>query len=258
MHPSRLPPVPGVNNFRDFGLYDTPAGAIRGGALFRSGHFSDATEETHTALQALGVAVLVDLRRPAERAMQPNRLGALPIETFASDKGDRDLAPHLEFLMNAELTPVGVEDWMRQTYRRLPYEEQHLDLYARTFQALAEDRGPVIVHCAAGKDRTGILCALIHVALGVDETVVLEDYLLTNAVAQIDARLPLMVQMVAENFGRTVAPDALRPMMGVAEDFLAEAWAEMDARDGSVQGYLERLGVDAAMTRALRARLIAA
>jgi protein-tyrosine phosphatase len=257
MDPRRLPPVPGVNNFRDFGLYPTPEGRVRGGALFRSGHYSDATEETHAALEALGVAVLVDLRRPSERIMQPNRLGALPVETFASDKGDGDLAPHLEFLMNADLTPAGVEDWMRTIYRRLPYEEQHLELYARTFEALAEDRGPVIVHCAAGKDRTGILCGLIHVALGMDEERVLEDYLLTNHVAQIDERLPLMVQMVAENFGRTVAPEALRPMMGVAEDFLAEAWAEMDARDGSVQGYLERLGVDAAMQCALRARLIA-
>ena len=95
------------------------------------------------------------------------------------------------------------------------------------------------------------MCGLILYALGVDLERIEHDYLLTNHVAHDPNLLANYAKMMGEQFKKQIDPEALMPMVGVHQDFLAEAWAEMARREGGLDGYLERLGVDAAKKRAL-------
>lgn len=240
----------GVHNFRDFGGYRTPAGALKRGVLYRSAHFAEATDADHDRLRDLGVATLIDLRRPTERMMQPTRLDG--VEIVASDDGDAALAPHLAFLREADVTPQSAMGYMADTYARLPHEPQHLELFAAAFSRLAADPRPLVVHCAAGKDRTGLLVALIHHALGVGRDDIIADYLLTNEASDFEARLPAVRARMREGLGRDFDEETLLAFFRVRAEWLESAFAVM----GDADAYLAGIGVCAAVKARLAEHLI--
>ncbi len=250
----------GVRNFRDFGGWRGLDGvAVRTGRLFRSAHFHEATEADMATLDGLGAAFIVDLRRPGERAFQPNRWPGARVEQVTSDEGEEREAPHIAFLRNGDMTEAGVDRFMVDLYRGLPHEARHVALFSGYFRRLdATDAAPSVVHCAAGKDRTGLLCALTLDLLGVSREDVFTDYLLTNTVAQVERKLPMWQAWIEAQVGRHVPIEALRPFLGVRAGYLEAAIAVIEDRHGSLAGYREAvLGVDAAMADRLRAALLA-
>ena len=210
-------------------------------------------------MAGLGLATIVDLRRKSERDREPSRRPApFNARVIENDIGDVGVAPHMTFVANNELTPESVRGFMIEEYRRIPFEPRHLDLYRRYFQAVAAAEGPVVIHCAAGKDRTGLLAALTHKVVGVHDDDIYEDYLLTNAAARIEERAPTVQQNIRENTGRTPSVEAVRAFLGVLPDYLEAAFAEIDSGHGALDAYLERaLGVDADVKARIRARLLA-
>ena len=181
-----------LDNFRDYGDYATAAGRrIAPGRLFRSGHQARASAADLDRLGALGIATVVDLRRPSERRQQPSKRPAgFSAAVIESDHDDGGEAPHLTFLKTAELTPDSGRRFMTETYRKLAFEPSHLDLFTRYFRALGDADGPVLIHCAAGKDRTGLLAALTHHLLGAHHDDMVADYLLTNTAVDLEGRAP--------------------------------------------------------------------
>lgn len=249
-----------VLNFRDFGGYDAREGRVVRGRLYRSAHFADASDADMQTLDALNVAVVVDLRRPEERVREPNRWPGAGGRTIANDEGRRDvLPPHLQALLQDNLTADGVAAYMRAIYREFAFEPRHIDLYRAWFGELQSASGAMVIHCAAGKDRTGLGCALTLHALGVDEGAILADYEFTNAVLDLDRRLPRIRANMEARLGRSLADEALRPMLGVDADYLHGAFAAIRERAGSLDAYLETtLGVGAPAREALRARYVTA
>jgi protein-tyrosine phosphatase len=257
---SRLLPFDAVDNFRDFGDYATAAGRrVRPGRLFRSGHHARATEADLARLGDLGLTTVVDLRRPSERRHQPSRRPTgFTAAVMESDHDDGGEAPHITFLKTADLTEASGRDFMHTAYRRIPYEAPHLDLFARWFRLLGETDGPALIHCAAGKDRTGLLAALTHHVLGVGRDDMIEDYLLTNAAVNLEARAPDIARQLHAMTGRTASHGAVVAFLGVEADFLDVAFREIEAQHGSIDGYLDRaLGVDAALRDRIQERLAA-
>lgn len=247
-----------VLNFRDFGGYETASGgAVARGALYRSASFHDATDADMARLDALNVRFLVDLRRPEERAAEPNRWPASAVLTIFNDEGmSMGLPPHLIALLQEDLTADSVAGYMRSIYRAFAFEPRHVQLYRTWFAELAEG-GPGVIHCAAGKDRTGLGCALTLLALGVGEEAVFADYEFTNRAVDVEARLPRIQARMEERLARKFDPAALRPMLGVDVDYLRGALDAIDARHGSVETYLQDvLGVGPPERAALRARLL--
>jgi protein-tyrosine phosphatase len=115
------------------------------------------------------------------------------------------------------------------------------------------------VNCAAGKDRTGILCALTHHVLGVADADIRADYDLTNKAVDIDNRLPEMAVYFNQMIGKDYPADVYRPFMGVRLKYFDRAFDAINAKAGSVDGYLtDVLGVDAKVQDELRAKLIEA
>lgn len=257
---SRLLPFDAIDNFRDYGDYATAAGRrVRPGRLFRSAHHARASDADLARLEALRVRTVVDLRRPGERRHQPSRRpdGAACV-VIESDHDDGGEAPHITFLKTSDLTEASGRAFMYAAYRRLPFEPPHLDLFSRYFRALGEADGPLLIHCAAGKDRTGLLAALTHHLLGVSRDDMVEDYLLTNRAVDLDARAPDIARQLHALTGRTASHAAVVAFMGVAPDFLDVAFRAVEAEHGSLDAYLERaLGVDAALRDRIGERLSA-
>jgi protein tyrosine/serine phosphatase len=244
----RILPFEGVENFRDYGDYALGGGRrLHKGRLYRSAHHGRATEADLERLASLGLAVVVDLRRPDERLRDPCRrpavFGARVIET---DIGGPEEAQYLKFLRTEVLTEESGHAFMLEEYRRLPFAPEHVDLFGRYFQALAETDGPVLIHCAAGKDRTGLLAALTHRLAGAHPDDVVADYLLTNEARALDRWMPRIMGYIEEASGRRPEEAAVRAFMSVHPAWLESAFAAIDERHGGIDAYLEQaLGVDA-------------
>ena len=257
---SRIHAFDALDNFRDYGGYDTGAGrALKTGRLFRSAHQASVSEADLERLAAIDLGVVVDLRRPVERRRQPSkRAASFTGQVLESDLDEAGEAPHITFLKTADLTPDSGRAFMTSTYRGLPFAPAHLDLFRRYFHALGETDRPVLIHCAAGKDRTGMLAALTHHLVGVHRDDLMEDYLLTNTAVDLQGRAPAIAEQLKAFTGREASHDAVVAFMGVEAAYLDAAVAAITERHGSIDGYLEEaLGVDAALRDRIGERLSA-
>ena len=193
-----------VLNFRDFGGWETAdSGKVARGKLFRSAAFNDASEADIARLDAMGLKFLVDLRRPEERRHEPNRWPGETCRVFINDTGAEGVAlpPHLVALLQSDLTAQSTYDYMMSLYQEIPFDPRLISLYRDWFREVGEG-GVGVVHCAAGKDRTGIACALTLFALGVDEEAVFADYEFTNAAVDLEKRMPKIQARMEERLGR--------------------------------------------------------
>ena len=254
----RADKLDGVVNFRDFG------GAIGAdgrrtprGRLFRSGHHAAATSEDLAKLAELDLALIVDLRRPAERRRDPARRPAPTRARILEHDGPLEaaMAPHLAFLAEPDASAARVTEQMTAGYRGYPFDPHYVAVYRDYFAALSETDGAVLVNCHAGKDRTGFLCALTLTALGVGEDEVLEDYLATNRHNRADDRVGELAAQFLETHGKPVSEDLLRRVMAADAAYLRAAFDAIDAVHGDVDTYLsDVLGVSAARREAIHAR----
>ena len=257
---TRLHAFEAIDNFRDYGDYATTAGRrVQPGRLLRSAHHARASDADLERLRRLDIGAVVDLRRPGERRDQPSRRPAgftgLVIEGGVDDGAE---APHITFLKTADLTPESGRRFMAKTYRTLPFDASHQDVFSRYFQALADQDRAVVIHCAAGKDRTGFLAALTHHLLGVSRDDMVEDYLLTNTAVDLAGRAPGIAKQLHKVTGRIASDDAIVAFLGVEAAYLEAAFAEVEARHGSVDAYLrDALGVDTARRDRIVERLSA-
>ncbi|MDE2486852.1 MAG: tyrosine-protein phosphatase [Alphaproteobacteria bacterium] len=250
----------GIENFRDFGGYaGRGAQRLKTGRLYRSGHHARASDADLEALKGLGIAVVVDLRRPDERVRDPSRRwDGFGAEIIDSDAEQERTVEWLEFLKSSDLTVSAFRDYMLDYYRAAPLDPRYLDLYGRYFRSVADSDGAILVHCAAGKDRTGVVCALTHHLAGVHDDDIVHDYLLTNDPARIEARSSAVGELIFETTGRRASDEAVRYAIGVHADFLAAAFAAIRAQFGSIDAYLEQgLGLGPDLRRRLHDQLLA-
>jgi protein tyrosine/serine phosphatase len=256
----RVIPLEGVGNLRDFGGYPTQCGrGLKGGRFFRAGHQSMATDSDLDALAALGIEVIVDLRRADERERQPSRrwpgFGGQVIESDLADI-DRGWEAHLP---GADPTPEFFDSMMMDWYRAAPFGPRMTHLYGRFFETMAGCDGGVLIHCAVGKDRTGLLAAMTHHLAGVRREDLVEDYLLTNQALDFEVLLPRIGRLIEKLTGKTPSDEAVRTAMGVRPAYLEAALDAIEARYGSIDAYLEQnLGVDPARRRAFERRHLGA
>jgi protein-tyrosine phosphatase len=135
---------------------------------------------------------------------------------------------------------------MRDSYRN--YVQQNTPRFRSLFAHLVGDRTPLVIHCTAGKDRTGFACALILHTLGVPDAMISDDYLLTNRFYRRDP------------VASTDLPDDVKEVLGTVQaSFLAAAFEAVDADYGNLETYLrDGLGIGAAERKELEARYLAA
>ncbi|HEX7948219.1 MAG TPA: tyrosine-protein phosphatase [Phenylobacterium sp.] len=246
-----------IENFRDFGGYDTRCGrGLRTGRLYRSGHHALATDADLERLRALGVVAIVDLRGPSEREREPSRRHA----GFSGVVIENAIAPTTDWITELEASPLTAEALVADTlrhYRINVFEPRLVDLFGRFLRAVGEADGPVVVHCAAGKDRTGLACAFLHHIAGVHHDDMIADYLMTNDEGRIERKMENARAFVDRLLGRRPTDAALRAWVQVYPEFLDAAFDEIRGRCGSVDVYLETvLGVDAAARERIHERVL--
>lgn len=256
---NRVLGLEGVHNFRDYGGYaSSHGGRVRPGVLWRSAQHALASDSDLAKIDSLGLATVIDLRGGSEREANPCRRGpGFKAQVFTHPGETAGLAPHMEAASKA-LNAQSAKAALLGYYRLMPYRENLRPMLRRYFAELAGEGAPSLVHCVAGKDRTGFAVAMLHHVLGVARDEILEDYLLTNVAGNIEARIADGAEHIRARYGAT--DDAtVRVLMGVDADFIAASFAAIDAQHGTVDAYLDEvLGVDAAMQERLRELYLAA
>jgi protein-tyrosine phosphatase len=229
----------GASNFRDLGGYRGRDGRpLRWLRVFRSDHLGHLTEADRSVLASLGLRRAFDFRGDDERAAQAYELAGVRQYSLAIEP---TVAQQIALLAKAGsvLTPERVAGLMEDLYRYLINDQAAR--FAEWFSHLLEDDSPLVFHCTAGKDRTGVAAALFLLALGVSLHSVEQDYLLTNEVYRRPAP-----------FDAGVAEETLAVLWSVRSGFLQAALAAIDADHGGIDRYLERR---MKLTRSARERL---
>lgn len=256
---NRMHDFDNLHNFRDFGGYAAGDRRLVMGRLFRSANHALASDSDLERLSGLGIGAIIDLRRPDERARQPSRrwagFGGVVIENHDDDEG----AAHESwdgFMSQWDLTAEHFRGYILGYYARAPFMPRLVDLFGRYFETLAKTDGGIVVHCAAGKDRTGLIVALTHEMAGVHRDDIIADYLLTNGSERFKTYGAQWARMIGEQRGREPTLDTMRYIMGVQPEYLERSFAAIEERHGGVERYLrDALGVDAERREKIEARL---
>jgi protein-tyrosine phosphatase len=250
----RVLPMEGGHNFRDIGGYRTREGRhVARGLVYRSGTMSELSDSDHAVLDALGLQLVCDLRSTGERARRPSRLpDAVTFEIWARDH-EMSTGDLMQIVKLPNASAERVRGVMIEAYRNLAYEQA--PSYRALFRHIADGALPLMFHCAAGKDRTGIAAALLLDFLGVARTDVIADYSLTDRFfsrgCELVSKDPLGNRLAG------VDPQIWEPMMRADPAYLETMFATIEERHGSAEGFLrDELALDSAALDSIRARLL--
>jgi len=222
--PARHLDLEGASNFRDLGGYPTADGrVVRWRRIFRSNHLGHLTAADIDVVRGLGVRSAFDFRGRDERAaavcgVADITVHSLPIEPTV-------VAALRARLAAGSLSADDALEIMRESYRN--YVRLNTHSFRALFAHLLDDHAPLVIHCTAGKDRTGFACALVLHALGVPEEFIAEDYLLTNRFYRRDPS------------ASTDLPDDVRQAIGSVEaSFLTAGFDAIRTDYGDLESYL--------------------
>jgi len=251
-------PLEGPDNFRDLGGYATADGRrVRWGRLYRSNELSGLTHDDLDYLSRLGLKLVCDFRSDRERTRKPDaaiepapRLSLdLPVDSEGVDP-----AALREKIRTGGVAALGAEKLMRAAYRS--FVSEHSARWAAMLRRLAQpELLPALVHCTAGKDRTGFAAALVLLTLGVPEQAVFEDYLMTNRYRAAFQSFVLRWVPLYSLF-RTKSEDLL-PLLEARREYLQTSLDAIDELYGSLDAYLaDGVGVTPEILAALQANLL--
>lgn len=232
----KLLPMAGGFNFRDMGGIRTQDGKyVKWGKVFRTDDLHNLTDADLQYLAGIPIVTVVDFRAESEIAEAPDKLPS-------SVKNDMQLCINPGSLNSTTLDKLeahlaelgGPEEMMKDLNRSLSKDSLYRDQYRKYFAALQnDDEVPLMFHCSAGKDRTGMGAALFLASLGVSNKVIFEDYLQSNVYladkyADVSAKYP-----------------GLEPLFSVKKEYLQAGFTQIEEDYGSIENFLrDELHVD--------------
>lgn len=225
-------PMEGGYNFRDLGGILTRDGRrVKWGKLFRADDLSNLTESDLSYLESIPITSVIDFRGIAETRRTPDQLPVGVRFTYPISITQMNLNTDV---VQSKLQELNMDMYMKGMYRSLVTEPVCVKAY-RTFFKILQHRlsAPIVFHCSAGKDRTGMAAALVLYALGVPEKTIMEDYLASRVY------LAGKYETVIARFPRS------EPMFTVKRPFLQAGINQIKREYGSMSCFLENtLGVD--------------
>lgn len=254
----------GATNTRDIGGWTASGWAaggepasgtrrVRTGALYRSGRLSDLTDDDLDELAGRGLRCVVDFRADDEVRRDPSRLPPTVVSVVRIPMADRhqNHQSQLERIKSGDITRVTTDEL---TALYIGMLDDHAERFAE-FAAVAADvdNWPLLFHCTAGKDRTGIATALLLTAVGVAHDDVLDEYDLTNSQHSKRRLREVRPELLAAG----VDIDAVMPLLVAPREVLAGALSYLDDSFGGAASYLVHAGgLEPAVVEMLRVNLL--
>ena len=231
-----------IHNFRDFGGYQTQDGKIiKKGLLYRSGSLDKATDADLDELASLGIKTICDLRSEQERIMEPDRIPDVEPVTFFNISMRPIVDYHSRSLKRLFSLMFGEErrtDYIAESYKAYrDYATGYLPQLKALFKRISNPENlPLLIHCSAGKDRTGVVSSLIQQMVGVPAEVTMDDYLITNQnMGAYNADVMRRLSKLAY-FG--VPWKMYVPLFDARRDYLNAAFAQVKEEFGALENWM--------------------
>lgn len=237
MNTPHLIPLAGSYNFRDLGGYQTRRGAsVKHNRIYRSAKLSGLTEEDRTQIKELDIQSVIDFRRHSERTREPSLWHDDHTPNVITHPHPLDNEKHLPELMGQLLAQHhDPKQMMIDIYYEMPLE--HTAHYTEMLKCAAASADlPLLIHCTAGKDRTGIAAALLLYALDVHMDTIYQDYLYTNTIYAGDQIAESLKFFDLGGTGDDI--ERYIPIVEVHAEYLDSAFKRMKDEFGSIDSYM--------------------
>jgi protein-tyrosine phosphatase len=231
-----------IHNFRDFGGYRTQDGSrIKEGLLFRSGSLAAISDDNMQQLSELGIRTIYDLRSHREQRLQPDGIPNnwdgryLHIPINGGMQPESGHISQLYSVLFGEARKKNFSDVAVQAYRNYvtDYHKEYAEIINLTS---ARENLPILIHCTAGKDRTGFACSLIQLLLGMSFELILLDYLHTNdQLYEFKQEMEKKLRFLSVV---GVSKEKFTPLFEARSEYLMAAYDQIRLDYGTIDGYL--------------------
>lgn len=232
---TRRLPLEKTYNFRDIGGYRTNENRrMRWGLIYRSAHLAELTGRDHELLSRIGIRLVCDFRTIEEAEGQPDQLpadGSMEYLHMPIAHGKFDPAEAIGRIKKGDISWL-TDDFITNNY--LKQIDDFALLWKQFFERLmnSSDR-PLVFHCTAGKDRTGVCAALILLSAGVPESTVIDDHALSNT---YNAPVIDRIKQEVRKFG--IDPDDMQSYLSAPREAMQAVVTHLKEQYGSAKEYL--------------------
>lgn len=227
---------------------------MKTGVLYRSDELSQLSFQDQKILRQLNLKLICDLRTPNERKRKLDRIPekngtriiSIPVYPHREDFSRQKFIHYL----NSKSDDHDFEKMIKEYYHRFAFEQTNQ--LNQLINLLADENNlPALIHCSVGKDRTGVISALIQLLANVPRSMVLEDYLLSNNF--IEKRTKAMIRFLRVVSLFRLSSEKLKPMLEVRAEYLNEILDELFKTYGTVEEYfIKACGLDRSSVLRLR------
>ncbi|GMK38655.1 protein-tyrosine-phosphatase [Paenibacillus sp. CCS19] len=246
-------------NFRDIGGLPTADGRLtRTGIMYRSNEPHKLKLKDLDKFNGLDLKLICDLRTPNERKarlprfVESGKTMTVNVPFYQNDEDYTRFQIYRQIM--SQIRTVDFHQFMRDFYRKVLFESTN---QIRDVMTLLAEQGsaPMLIHCASGKDRTGIIAAIVQLVTGVPRREVVSDYLLSNPLNKSET--DRAIRMLRFLSGFRISRERLLPLLEVRSEYLEEVLDELFARYGSIDAYLmQACQVEEQTIRVLRERFV--
>lgn len=231
-----------VHNFRTVGnIRNADGRTLKEGRFYRSGHLGKLKKKSFDKLEKLGIKEVIDLRNSKEIAQKPDHLpNDIIYKNYSAfeDEGDQ-LDQAKKLVLKGKVDGSDADQRMLEFYK--DYVTENPEIIKKIITEILDSEQPILYHCTAGKDRTGIITALILTILKFDKQTIYNDYLLSNNYRKklVDKRLNLAntLHFLYPKMDISV----LEKLSWVETDYLDAAFNEINKKYGSLDHYIQQV-----------------
>jgi protein-tyrosine phosphatase len=248
-----------VKNFRDIGGYLSRfGGRVRTDRVFRSAQPSGADEAGLRGLIDLDFGLIADLRHPAEQAGAPSPWPAHydPRIVRHTEAEAAMEAPHLAIMAMRPTDVETADAYYLQLYEDLPYDPAYRRMFAEVLNVLPALQGRALIHCTLGKDRTGMMVALIHSILGVSPDDIHADFIASGVANDFGPGIEAALAGVRQAYGFDMPAEVMNRLISVQPTYLPRFFTVIERRSGGVDAFLDEIGVTEDRRAQMRAALL--
>lgn len=240
--PEQTAVLPGVSNFRNVGGITNSGGkTLKAGLLYRSANLTGLKSRNYSLFNALNIKKVIDLRTDGEIAKAPDRIppGVAYVHLPAFiDNGD-EFNRGRKLVLKGQITQEAAEQRMLDFYKN--YVTEKPGVVREIVHQVLDAEAPVLYHCTAGKDRTGIITALVLKVLKFDDPVIFNDYLYSNDLRKELVYKRLRLAKKAHPVFPKMDVAVLEKLSWIETGYLEATFNEINLKYGSMDNYIHEV-----------------